>query len=148
MSFLTDLRVARVLVIIGFLAGWNSLGATVAHIGNEAFLLTPEAPITPTHAWHHYFRELGAQFGAMAAILLMLFAPPQFRTPVTWWAMLLLMLGFYGPFWAGVPFNRAYGAPNMGAELNHLSMAVPALAGCLLAKRHFKGRSALSGATA
>jgi hypothetical protein len=137
MKFLTDLRVARVLVIIGFLAGWNSLGATYAHIGNDVFLLTPEAPITPTHAWHHYLRELGAQFGAMAAILLILFAPPAFRTPVTWWVMLILMIGFYAPFWVGVPFNPAYGAPNMGAEINHLSMAIPALAGCFLARRHF-----------
>jgi hypothetical protein len=138
MKLLTNLWFARGLVIVGFLAGWNSLGATVAHIGHDGFLLTPDAPITPTHAWHHYFRELGAQFGAMAAIVLMLFAAPPFRTPVTWWAMLLLMLGFYGPFWAGVPFNRAYGAPNMGAEINHLAMAVPAFAGCLLARRHFR----------
>jgi hypothetical protein len=139
MSLLTDLRVARVLVVLGFLAGWTSLGATFDHVGNDAFVLTADTPTVPTHAWHHYLRELGAQFGTMGAILLMLFAPAHFRTPVMWWAMLLLMLGFYGPFWAGVPFNRAYGAPGLGADLVHLSMAVPALTGCLLAKRHFEG---------
>jgi len=137
MSPATQLWIARTLVIIGFLAGWNSLGATAAHLGNDAFLLTPNAPITPTHAWHHYLRELGAQFGAMAAILLILFAPPRFRTPVAWWVMLILMIGFYAPFWVGVPFNRGYGAPNIGAEINHLSMAVPALLGCFLARREF-----------
>jgi hypothetical protein len=145
MSAAMNLNLARLLVVVGFLAGWNSLGATVAHIGNDAFLLTPQAPITPTHAWHHYWRELGAQFGTMSAILLMLFAPARFRTPVAWWAMLLLMIGFYGPFWAGLPFDRAYGAPNIGAEINHLSMAIPALAGCLLARRHFAGTAPVSG---
>jgi len=137
--FITNLWTARILVIIGFLAGWNSLGSTFAHIGSDAFLLTDQAPIVQTHSWHHFLRELGAQFGAMAAILVILFAPPHQRTPVAWWVMLILMLGFYAPFWIGVPFDRAYGAPNMGAEINHLSMAIPALVGAFLAKRHYTG---------
>ena len=147
MTSAVTLQIARILVIVGFLAGWNSLGATAAHIGSEAFLLTPDAPITPTHAWHHYLRELGAQFGAMAAILVILFAPARFRTPVTWWVMLLLMIGFYAPFWVGVPFNPQYGAPNLGAEINHLTMALPALTGCFLARKAFTGGAARTGET-
>lgn len=141
MHYLTSIWTARILVIAGFLAGWNSLGATVGHMGNELFLLTPNAPLAATHSWHHFFRELGGDFGAMAAILLILFAAPKYRTPVTWWVMLILMIGFYAPFWVGVPFNPALGAPNMGAEINHLSMAIPALLGCFLAWRHFLGAS-------
>ena len=137
MKILTSIWTARILVIVGFLAGWNSLGATFAHLGNDTFLLTPESPITQTHSWHHIMRELGAQFGTMAAILLILFAPPRQRTSVAWWVMLVLMLGFYGAFWIGIPFNPAYGAPNMDAEINHLSMAIPALLGAFLARRHY-----------
>ncbi|HEX6995522.1 MAG TPA: hypothetical protein VF339_15415 [Gammaproteobacteria bacterium] len=139
MKLLTNIWTARILVIVGFLAGWNSLGSTFAHIGNDAFLLTDQAPIVQTHSWHHFLRELGAQFGAMAAILVILFAAPRYRTPITWWVVLILMIGFYAPFWIGVPFDPAYGAPNMSAEINHLSMAVPALLGAFLAKRHFVG---------
>ena len=137
MKLLTNLWAARILVIIGFLAGWNSLGATFAHIGNDAFLLTDQAPIVQTHSWHHFLRELGAQFGAMAAILVILFAAPRYRTPTAWWVVLILMVGFYAPFWIGVPFDPGYGAPNMSAEINHLAMAIPALVGAFLARRHF-----------
>jgi hypothetical protein len=138
MRILTNLWTARILVIIGFLAGWNSLSATANHIGNELFLLTPNAPLAQTHAWHHYFRELGGDFGAMAAILVILFSARRFRTPVSWWLMLILMIGFYAPFWIGVPFMPELGAPNFAAEINHLSMAIPALIGCFLAKPNFK----------
>jgi hypothetical protein len=51
--------------------------------------------------------------------------------------MLILMLGFYAPFWVGVPFMAELGAPSFAAEINHLSMAVPSLLGCFLARRHF-----------
>jgi hypothetical protein len=136
-NLLTNLWTARVLVIVGFLAGWNSLSATVGHVGNQAFLLVESAAVVQTHSWHHFFRELGGDFGAMAAILVILFSAPRFRTPVTWWVMLILMIGFYAPFWVGVPFMAELAAPDMDAEINHLSMAIPALIGCLLARRHF-----------
>ncbi|MGD8340542.1 MAG: hypothetical protein PVH89_07140 [Gammaproteobacteria bacterium] len=129
---------ARVLVIAGFLFGRNSIGATVTHIGNDLFLLVPDSPNGPAHSWHHFFRELGGDFGAMAAILLILFAAPKYRTPVTWWVMLILMIGFYAPFWAGVPFMAELGAPSLAAEINHLMMAVPTLIGCALAWPHFR----------
>ena len=137
MAWITNIWTARALVIVGFLAGWNSLGATVRHVGSDAFLLTDAAPLAQTHSWHHFLRELGGDFGAMAAILIILFAAPKFRTKITWWVMLVLMIGFYAPFWVGTPFNPALGAPSMGAEINHLSMAIPALIGCFLARRHF-----------
>jgi hypothetical protein len=48
------------------------------------------------------------------------------------------MIGFSAPFWVGVPFMPELGAPNFGAEINHLSMAIPALIGCFIAKPCFK----------
>ena len=129
---------ARVFVIAGFLLGWGSLSATVGHIGNDAFLLVAGSPNGPTHSWHHFFRELGGDFGAMAAIVLILFSAPRYRTPVAWWVMLILMIGFYAPFWVGVPFMPELGAPSLSAEINHLMMAVPPLIGCALAWPHFR----------
>ena len=140
-QYLTNIWTARVLVIIGFLAGWNSLSATVSHMGNDLFLLVDTGPLAQTHSWHHFFRELGGDFGAMAAVLLILFAAPKYRTPVTWWVMLLLMIGFYAPFWVGVPFDPALGAPSMAAEVNHLAMAIPALLGCFLSRGNFYSSS-------
>jgi hypothetical protein len=137
MSILKNLWTARVLVIMGFLLGYGSLGATVGHVGNDLFLLVEGAPVVQTHSWHHFFRELGGDFGAMAVILLILFAAPRFRTPVAWWAVVILMAGFYAPFWIGVPFMAELAAPDMDAEINHLSMAIPAVLGCILARRHF-----------
>lgn len=140
MHWIVNLWAARVLVIAGFMLGWGSLGATVRHIGNDLFLLVPESPNGPTHGWHHFFRELGGDFGAMAAILVILFAAPRHRTPVTWTVMLILMIGFYAPFWVGVPFMPELAAPSVAAEINHLAMAVPALTGCLLAWPSFRSR--------
>jgi hypothetical protein len=134
-NFLTTIWTARALVLIGFLAGWGSLGATFGHIGDDSTLMT--AAGVPTHSWHHFLRELGAQFAIMAAILVILSMRPQQRTPPAWWVMLILALGFYAPFWIGVPFDPAYGAPGMSAELNHLAMAVPVLLGVFLARRHY-----------
>ena len=39
---LTSFWTARVLVILGFLLGWNSLSATAGHIGNPQTLLVGE----------------------------------------------------------------------------------------------------------
>ena len=73
----------------------------------------------------------------MAAILVILFAAPRFRSPMMWWVMLILMFGFYAPFWVGTPFMAELAAPSMSAEIAHLQTAVPAALGCLLARRHF-----------
>jgi hypothetical protein len=51
--------------------------------------------------------------------------------------MLILMVGFFAPVWVGVPFMAELAAPNMSAEISHLSMAVPCVLGLILARRHF-----------
>lgn len=142
MDWLRSIWIGRGLIIAGFLAGYNSIGATVRHLGNDAFLLVAASPNGPTHSWHHFLRELGGDFGAMAAILLVVFAAPAHRTRVTWWVMLILMIGFYAPFWVGTPFDPAYGAPNMSAEINHLMMAIPPLVGCFMLMPYFRKQPA------
>lgn len=144
MTWFNRLQVGRGLIIIGFLAGYNSIGATINHLGNEGFLLVAASPNGPTHSWHHFLRELGGDFGAMAAILLIVFAAPRYRTPVTWWVMLILMAGFYAPFWIGTPFDPAYGAPSMAAEINHLIMAIPTVTGCFVLRPCFRAPTTVS----
>ncbi len=138
MKLLWNLWTARGLVIIGFLVGYGPVGATFRHIGNDRFLLTPEATLDVTHSWHHFLREGFGDLGAMVAILIILFVVPRYRNPAMWWVMLVLMIGFYAPFWVGVPFMAELAAPSMNAEIAHLSMAVPSLLGCFLAKRHYR----------
>lgn len=138
MDWIRSIWVGRLLIIAGFVAGYRSIGATIGHLGNDAFLLVENSPVGPTHSWHHFLRELGGDFGAMVAILLIVFAAPKYRTPVAWWVMLVLMIGFYAPFWIGLPFDPAYGAPSLGAEINHLVMAIPPLIGCFLLRSFFR----------
>lgn len=136
MHILTSLWTARALVLLGFLAGCGSLGATFDHIGDPSTLMT--AAEVPTHSWHHFLRELGAQVGIMLAMLVLLAMTPAQRSPAAWRVLVILALGFYAPFWIGLPFDRAYGAPGLAAELNHLAMALPVFAGVLLARRHYR----------
>ena len=93
-KILSNLWTPRVLVIVGFLAGGNAVvGSTFRHIGDERFM-TPNA-FSATHTWHHFFREGFGDLGAIAAILLILFAAPHHRNPTAWWVMLSLMVGFF-----------------------------------------------------
>jgi hypothetical protein len=120
-------------VILGFLAAYTPVVQTFSHIGNENMRLISSS----THSWHHFFREGFGDLAAMAAVLVILFVGPRLRHQTMWWLMLILMVGFYAPFWVGTPFMAELGAPSMAAEIAHLQTAVPALLGCALAKRHY-----------
>ena len=133
MKLRSNLWTARGLVIFGFLAASVPVGATFAHVGSESARLIDSS----THSWHHFFREGFGDLGAMAAVLVIVFAAPRVRNPTMWWIMLILMFGFDAPFWIGVPFMAELAAPNMFAEAAHLLTAVPAALGCFLARRHF-----------
>jgi hypothetical protein len=133
MKLLLNLWTARGLVIVGFFAAYTPVGATFRHVGDETTRLITSS----THSWHHFFREGVGDLATMVAILAILFAAPRFRNPTLWWVMLILMFGFYGPFWIGVPFMAELGAPSMSAEIAHLQTAIPAVLGCLLARWHF-----------
>ncbi len=53
--------------------------------------------------------------------------------------MLVLLLGFYAPFWAGTPFMVELAAPSLNAEIQHLVMAVPPLVGLFVVRREYFG---------
>ncbi len=134
---LNRLNVARALTIIGFLIGLRSVGFTWAHIGDEMFGLTSESYLAVTHSWHHYFREVFGDVAAMVVVLLILYAPKPLRQPAVWWSMLILLFGFYAPFWVGVPFMAELAAPSMSAEIQHIMMALPPLVGLFLCRSYY-----------
>lgn len=131
------LNIARTLIILGFIAGLGSLTATFAHIGDPAYLVSPEFSGGRAHSWYHALREVFGDLSAILVILFVFFGPPRYRQPITWWICLILMLGYYLPFWAGMPFVEELRAPNLQAEFNHISQALLALSGLLYGRREF-----------
>ncbi len=99
-------------------------------------MLPASFPLGPTHAWYHVFREVGKDVAEMAVFLAVFFGHPSLRTRGTWWLILVLMLGYYAPFWIGQPFVPALSAPNAIANVIHIVMAALAFAAL------FVGRSA------
>ena len=136
-QYFTRMNIARFLVIFGFFVGLRSIYFTWSHIGSDLFLLTPESPLALSHSWHHFFREVFGDFGAMIGVLMLLWLPRPLRAPATWWAMLVLLLGFYAPFWVGAPFMIELAAPSLDAEIQHLIMALPPLAAVFLARKEY-----------
>ena len=139
MEYVTRMNIGRALTVFGFVVGLRSVLFTWEHIGDERFLLTSESYLAVTHGWHHFFREVFGDFGAMIGVCLLLWAPPQLRRPTAWWVMLVLLLGFYAPFWVGTPFMPELAAPSLGAEIQHLVMAVPPLAALFVVRREYFG---------
>ena len=132
---LRSMTTVRVLALVGFAYGFqSSLMATFNHIGNPA--------MGPPHTWYHFVREVGLDIGALAGLLIILFAAPKFRTPVTWWVALVLMVGYYAPYWIGIPFMAELAPPGglLGrADWNHIIQAFLPLLGLFLARPHFFG---------
>jgi hypothetical protein len=131
------LNIARALTIIGFLIGLQSVGFTWGHIGNAGMVLTSDSYLAVEHSWHHFFREVFGDAAAMIVVLLMLYVPQQLRQPLVWWSMLILLLGFYAPFWVGTPFMAELAAPSLGAEIIHLTMAFPPMIGVFLCRSYY-----------
>ncbi len=141
MKNINRMNIGRALTILGFGLGLGSVGATWTHIGDEMYLLTSESPVDVTHSWYHFFREVFGDLGAMIGVCILLWAPAKLRAPLTWWTMLVLLAGFYAPFWVGAPFMQALAAPDWIAELQHVVMAVPPLVGLFLVRREYFRRS-------
>ncbi len=133
-----DLYIARVLVITGILIGVKSWWQTLTHIGDETYMLIPEFTKGKYHAWYHAFREAIGDIIAMLVFIMLFFGNPKWRTSNTWKIALVLMIGYYAPFWIGTPFIPELAAPHLTAELVHLGMAIPPITGLFIAKKHFK----------
>ena len=126
------LTIARLFLALGLGIGLLSWSESAGHIGNANFLVR-NYPLGATHSWYHVFREVCGDVAKMAVFLLLFFGSAQWRTPVTWWVGLILMLGYYAPFWIGEPFLPALSAPNTAASTVHILMAVLAFAALGLA---------------
>lgn len=133
---ISRLNIARALLATGLAVGLLSWKESVGHIGNDDFLV-PAYPLGATHAWYHVFREAGGDVAKMTVFILLFFGPSPWRTPVTWWIGLILMLGYYAPFWIGEPFLPALSAPIPIAGWIHLAMAMLAFGGLGLARPAF-----------
>lgn len=135
------LLVARIVLVLGLGIGLISFFATVSHIGSERYLLVPGVEdgeaIIQTHAWYHALREVVGDVASMVVLLLIFFGAVAWRTPVTWTISLIIMVGYYAPFWIGTPFSPALAAPSWAAELVHLVMAILPFGALFIAKRSF-----------
>ncbi len=140
-AYINRLNVSRFLIVAGFLLGLRSLGYTIDHIGAANYILVPEFPYGQTHVWHHALREAAGDIATMAAILLIYFGASSYRTACSWLVSLLLMIGYYSPFWIGAPFMKELAAPNIEAEINHIIMTVPCVIGLFLSRSYFFNKS-------
>ena len=134
---MNKLNIAKGLLVIGIIIGLKSWWQTISYIGDETYLLIPEFGKGKYHAWYHAFREAIGDLSAMIILLILFFGRRSWRTPKTWWIGLILMIGYYAPFWIGTPFVPQLGAPHMTAELIHLGMAIPPIKGLFIAKKYF-----------
>ena len=123
---------ARALVVAGFAVGLTSLYQTFSHIGDPDFIQVGGEALD--HSYYHFFREGGGDIAAMLAILFFLFAKEENRTRTTWVMSLLVVLGYYLPYWVGMPFNVALAAPHFRAELAHILQAALVFSGVLIAR--------------
>lgn len=133
--------IARIALVLGLVIGLISFSATVGHIGSEQYLLQPGTEngeaIIATHGWYHALREVLGDAASMIILLLIFFGAAVWRTPITWTISLIIMLGYYAPFWVGTPFNPALAAPNWRAEIVHIVMAILPFSALLLARNQF-----------
>ncbi len=134
---MSKLNIARVLVVVGLAIGLESLMATFSHIGDPLFTLQPEFGGGTEHSWYHALREAVGDVGAIAAMLLVFFGKPMFRSTATWWLTLVVMVGYYAPFWVGMPFNSALAAPTLEAEVRHIAQAALPFIALFLARAEF-----------
>ena len=135
---MNKLNLCRILIVIGFALGLVSLIITAGHIGDPLYTLIPEFEDGATHAWYHALREVSGDIVAMIVILAVIFGAAHNRTAFTWYLCLVLMLGYYAPFWIGIPFFGQLSAPNLAAEIIHIVMAVLPVTGLFIARKEFK----------
>ncbi|MEX6625347.1 hypothetical protein [Tenacibaculum salmonis] len=131
------LNIARVLLIIGLGIGLKSWWMTTQHVGDQNYTLISNFTKGEYHAWYHAFREAIGDLAAMVILIFIFFGNKTWRTPKTWYVSLILIIGYYAPFWVGTPFYPELAAPHITAEIVHLSMAIPTIIALFLARKSF-----------
>ncbi len=134
---LNKLVASRILIVVGFLVGWESLYQTFSHIGDPLFMISPDHPGGADHSWYHVLREGVGSVATICLVLVVFFGKDWFRTRATWYLTLIALIGYYAPFWVGAPFNPALAAPTWDAELRHILQAAIPLSGLFLARKTF-----------
>lgn len=134
---MSKLNIARLLILVGLLIGLESLRATFTHVGDPQFTLPETFGGGTTHAWYHALREAMGDIGTIAALVLIFFGNSTFRNTATWWICLILMFGYFSPFWIGIPFNSALAAPSVEAEVRHVIQALLPIIALIVARNEF-----------
>lgn len=134
---LNRLNIGRLLLVAGLVVGWESLFQTFNHVGDPRFMISATHPGGEHHAWYHALREAFGDIAIIISLLLVFFAPEKWRSALTWWIALVLMLGYYLPFWVGMPFIPELRAPTFNAEIRHIAQAVLAFIGLFVVRPYF-----------
>lgn len=129
---MTRLNLARTSLVLGLLIWLMNWEESVGHTSNADFLVLGY-PFGATHAWNLVFREVCRDVAKMATTLLLFFGTCRWRIPIT----LILMLGYYEPFWIGEPFLPVSSALIPIDGWGHLAMAFFALLGLGLVRPSF-----------
>lgn len=135
MSRIRRIHVYRALVLLGFAVALLSMQATLSHISNPDYFVS-DAVRGETHAWYHFFREAVGDVAAIAVVLMLLFGPSKYRSPLTWWAMAVVLFGYFSPYWIGTPWHGV-SSPNLAAETAHILQTGITFLGLLIAKRDY-----------
>ncbi len=136
---MTKLNIGRFLIVLGLVVGLESLRQTFSHIGDPLYTVTPQFGGGTTHSWYHALREVMGDLATIAILLLVMFGWKSWRTPATWWISLILMFGYYSPFWIGIPFNAELAAPSFAIDLRHMAQAAIPVIGLIVARSAFFG---------
>lgn len=132
------LVVARILLVLGLSVAGVSWWMTLLQLADLALLLSDALEKGAALAGYHVFREACGALTAKAVLLILFFGPRRFRTPESWLTALLIVVGFYAPFWAAALFSEDPLAPGRPAELMHLAVAGLSIAALFLAKPFFQ----------
>ena len=136
---MTKLNIGRFLIVLGLVVGLESLRQTFSHIGDPLYTVMPEFGGGTTHSWYHALREAVGDVATITILLLVMFGWQSWRTPATWWISLILMFGYYSPFWIGIPFNAELAAPSFAIDLRHMAQAAVPVIGLFVARSAFFG---------
>jgi hypothetical protein len=127
---------ARLLLGLAFLVSVISMLQTLSHLTDPEYYL-PALADGPQHARFHFVREVAGDLGKIIAAAIILTVPATRRTSVLWWLLFVLVLSYYGGFWAGYPI-LGVGAPNLPGQIVHTLTTVLGLAGVWVARTCFQ----------
>jgi hypothetical protein len=133
---ISRMTVARLLLGLAFLGSLMSMLQTISHLTDPEYYL-PALTDGPEHARFHFVREVAGDVGKIIAATVVLSVPATRRTPILWWLLLILVLSYYGGFWAGYPI-LGVGAPNLPAQIVHTLTTALGLAGVWVARTCFQ----------